>query len=212
LRGTFYGSPVAVKITRRQLEGDAVSRLPELANELRMERRARHSNFVQCLGADVVAETDRLGLVLERVDAPDLVSLIAVRRGGGGGSSGGGTSLQQQRGIISGMASALWFLQPRCPVIVREDVKSGKVLAELRRAKLLDFGLSRLVTRQAEPIGGTQRWMATAAHQRASEARLGQAGTLYAFQGGLLWHQLDLSILSCVAASFHVGLLHSCQQ
>jgi len=62
------------------------------------------------------------------------------------------------------VASALRYLHSRTPKVVHGDLKSGNIFVESCRelpiAKLLDFGLSRLLTRNAKPLGGTLVWMA----------------------------------------------------
>jgi len=59
---------------------------------------------------------------------------------------------------------ALRYLHARRPSIVHGDLKDSNILVERLhdkvRAKLLDFGLSRVLTAGARPLGGTLRWMA----------------------------------------------------
>merc|ERR1719203_1326464 len=66
--------------------------------------------------------------------------------------------------IVLGLCRALWFLHTCRPTVVHGDLKSGNVLVDFvcssPRAKLVDFGFSRLLTQHALPIGGTVRWMA----------------------------------------------------
>merc|ERR1712137_1425417 len=56
-------------------------------------------------------------------------------------------------------------------VIVHGDLKAANVLVESRNgqphAKLLDFGLARVLTRDALPLGGSTRWMAPEVFIRA---------------------------------------------
>ena len=56
-----------------------------------------------------------------------------------------------------GVESALWYLHSRTPSVVHGDPKSGNVLIVRERlrlqAKVLDFSLSRILTRHARPLG-----------------------------------------------------------
>jgi hypothetical protein len=82
------------------------------------------------------------------------------------------------------VVNALRYMHSRMPAVVHGDLKSSNVIVEELAvrpsgtdatdddaafcAKLLDFGLSRLLTRSAQPLGGTKRWMAPEllSHQR----------------------------------------------
>jgi len=63
-----------------------------------------------------------------------------------------------------GISLALLYLHTRQPCIVHGDIKDTNILVEatsrIPRAKLLDFGLARVITRNAKPTGGTLSWMA----------------------------------------------------
>jgi len=62
------------------------------------------------------------------------------------------------------VCSALRYLHSQRPCIVHGDIKCSNILVEQTasgvNAKLVDFGLSRLITRRARPLGGTTHWMA----------------------------------------------------
>ena len=78
------------------------------------------------------------------------------------------TSADRAQCLI-GVSRALMYLHSRTPSIVHGDVKPSNILVEQRRngsatppaifvnAKLLDFGLSRVMTHQMKPLGGSQR-------------------------------------------------------
>jgi len=76
----------------------------------------------------------------------------------------GREGLQARLQIITDVCCALWYLHAQKPQIVHGDLKGSNVLIEQRstgaRAKLLDFGLSRLMTHDVKPLGGTLSWMA----------------------------------------------------
>lgn len=68
--------------------------------------------------------------------------------------------------LLVEVGSALCYLHSRRPAaVVHGDIKDSNIFVQVLpgdniQAKLLDFGLSRLVTRNARPMGGTVRWMA----------------------------------------------------
>ncbi|CAK0885582.1 unnamed protein product [Prorocentrum cordatum] len=180
--GLYHNTIVVVKTPRRDIarEGAISSALPELCNELRILRRIRHPNIAVLYGACMDEALSRLCLVLEFVDG---VSLGAFLRGpasrgrqGPGEPRGGASEARAVANSISVMSvlifdilHALCYLHSREPVVVHADLKDSNVFVEERhsriggishRAKLLDFGLSRILTRSARPLGGTIRWMA----------------------------------------------------
>eukprot|EP00928_Gymnodinium_smaydae_P013910 TRINITY_DN15043_c2_g1_i1.p1 TRINITY_DN15043_c2_g1~~TRINITY_DN15043_c2_g1_i1.p1 ORF type:complete len:749 (-),score=77.76 TRINITY_DN15043_c2_g1_i1:191-2437(-) len=153
VQGLFYGATVAVKLP--YLGQALFKKIRPLANELRVLRHIRHPNLVQFHGAVIDVFRDRLGLVLELVSG-SLLSDFCFPEGDPG--------IVHRCHALSGVASALWYLHSRTPAIVHGDLKPSNILIETRsqsvRAKLLDFGLSRLITLSAEPLGGTMRWIA----------------------------------------------------
>lgn len=152
--GLLYGAPVAVKLPLSDFKSGDLRKVPELANELRVLRLARHPNLVQMIGAVLDPEQRCLALVLELVDGPSLDAFM---------SETGTPTLATQFQIIIGVCRALWYLHSRDPQIVHGDLKGGNVLIERARIgvspKLLDFGLARLLTRRSKTSGGTLRWM-----------------------------------------------------
>jgi len=65
---------------------------------------------------------------------------------------------------IYGVSCGLKYLHSRQPSIVHGDVKGKNVMVELRggtvRAKVLDFGLSRILSGKPKTMGGTLAWIA----------------------------------------------------
>eukprot|EP00928_Gymnodinium_smaydae_P012472 TRINITY_DN14518_c1_g3_i1.p1 TRINITY_DN14518_c1_g3~~TRINITY_DN14518_c1_g3_i1.p1 ORF type:complete len:292 (-),score=11.22 TRINITY_DN14518_c1_g3_i1:213-1088(-) len=130
--------------------------LQQLSNELRILRHARHPNLVQCFGAVIDVTSWRFGLVLELVRG---VNLCRIRFDGADNRG------QAQRcEVIGGVIASLLYLHSRDPVIVHGDLKPENVLVEVRgphmHPKLVDFGLSRLLTSRVKQLGGTLRFMA----------------------------------------------------
>jgi len=152
--GWLHGSPVAVKTTLRSRDNAGVKHLVASANEIRILRHVRHPNVVLFHGACVEPAKGELMLVLERVMGPDLYRYVSTH------SSDAEVFGRFQ--LLLDVACALRYLHAQRPQVVHGDLKGSNVLVELSgpRAKIIDFGLSRLLTRHARPLGGTLDWMA----------------------------------------------------
>mmetsp|Transcript_97034 Transcript_97034/g.312711 ORF Transcript_97034/g.312711 Transcript_97034/m.312711 type:complete len:872 (+) Transcript_97034:85-2700(+) len=152
--GSLYGSQVAVKIPPVSLL-DLSKSIQSSSRELRILRRCRHPNLVLFHGAVLDVQRFRIGLVLEMIDGCDLNTWVNVEDGQ--------VSAFQYR-VILGLCRALWYLHSQSPAVVHGDVKSRNVLIAGKGlavcTKLVDFGLSTLLTRNARPLGGTLRWVA----------------------------------------------------
>mmetsp|Transcript_66676 Transcript_66676/g.159396 ORF Transcript_66676/g.159396 Transcript_66676/m.159396 type:complete len:1017 (-) Transcript_66676:57-3107(-) len=150
----LHGMPVAMKVPNSK-KGQSIRLLPSLANELRILRRIRHPNIVLFHGACIDLEMGDLALVFEWVKGVPLGNFIDVQ-----GPASKSLSLQ----LILDLACALRYLHSQSPPIVHGDLSASNVFVEwgsgMNHAKILDFGLSRLATRKAKPLGGTARWMA----------------------------------------------------
>ncbi|CAK0864614.1 unnamed protein product [Prorocentrum cordatum] len=169
--GLYYNTLVAVKAPRDNIahKGVGDSSLPELCNELRILRRIRHPNIAFLYGACMDATLRKLCLVLEFVDGVSLGVFIRGQRSSARPRPAASRSASARSLLIFDILSALRYLHSRQPVVVHGDLKESNILVEERRsrngrssyrAKLLDFGLSRILTRRAKPLGGTLRWMA----------------------------------------------------
>lgn len=152
VEGSLWDSPVALKThTGTHL------RPPEV-NELRILRLVRHPNIVVWHGACVDVSARSVVLVFELIDGMTLETFIlgATRQ----------CPLPEPVGhsLILDIGRAVRYMHAQRPVIVHGDLKASNVMVEFVahkcRAKLLDFGLSRVVTRSARPVGGTARWRA----------------------------------------------------
>lgn len=160
--GSFHGTPVAVKITRNP---SRIGSLLDLANELRIIRKLRHPNIVLFHGACLNLQSGDLFLVTELVHGEGMRDFI------GGHSHGKEPNEAACHQISLGICRAVMYLHSRNPLVVHGDLKPENIIIEHRlsgkgcatetvRAKLLDFGLSRLLTSAAKPLGGTFRWAA----------------------------------------------------
>lgn len=151
--GSLFGTPVALKCPR----GDGrFAKVKEISNELRIHRTVRHPNIVLLHGACIQASTSTLFLVMELIQGVCLNKFIL---------DAGPFSLLPSCCdlIIVDICRALRYLHEQSPSIVHGDLKPTNIMVESgtyrSRAKLLDFGLARLLTRTAKPLGGTSRWM-----------------------------------------------------
>ncbi|CAK0856563.1 unnamed protein product [Prorocentrum cordatum] len=198
--GTYHGTPVALKAPKSDLEASLPRQmLPALCNELRVLRRLRHPNIVLLFGAIIDERFERLRLVLELIDGVPLPHFIQAPKAEGSDGEGGGPRIQPRSGtataserqqVVLDTLSALRYLHSRTPAIVHGDLKDSNILVQqvcarggtVARAKLLDFGLARLLTRSAVPLGGTTRWRAPELFRR--NVRPEGAADVYSF--GLL--------------------------
>lgn len=160
MKALYHGALVAIKSPKELPEQVKKDDLPELCNELRIMRRLRHPNIVFMYGATLDTfsrqEGVKLSLVMELVDGQPLDSFL---------DSDVLPSEQVRLGLLFHVASALRYLHTRKPPVIHGDLKDSNVFVEGARnsqlkAKLLDFGLSRRITRHAPALGGTMRWAA----------------------------------------------------
>jgi len=156
LGGLLYDTPVAVKVPRLSDMGSTDSYLHELANELRILRSLQHPNIVSFLGACVEPEVGDLALILELVEGPTVHDYVL--------DSKAVPSRVERYALVTGICSGLCYLHRQSPKIVHGDLKGKNILVERcvpnPRPKLLDFGLSRMLTKHARPLGGTLEYMA----------------------------------------------------
>eukprot|EP00443_Scrippsiella_acuminata_P130964 CAMPEP_0115681346 /NCGR_PEP_ID=MMETSP0272-20121206/57276_1 /TAXON_ID=71861 /ORGANISM="Scrippsiella trochoidea, Strain CCMP3099" /LENGTH=564 /DNA_ID=CAMNT_0003120657 /DNA_START=130 /DNA_END=1821 /DNA_ORIENTATION=+ len=157
LRAEYHGATVALKMSKSPclvpLGGNGLTSLSE---ELRIFRRLRHPNIILFLGACISPRHGELMIVMECVHGMPLSDVVAPPPCD--------PSTHDRFTLAHGVACGLVYLHSQHPQIVHGDLKSSNVLVEkLERtvnAKIIDFGLSRLITRHAKPLGGTWAWMA----------------------------------------------------
>jgi len=152
--GTFEGIPVAVKTTLSSQGQRKNHDILSLCNEVRFLRKFRHPNIVSFYGLCFCAQHDELALVLEYVHGKPLKAFVLSQ-----------TNLPSEvrMKLVHEIARALRYLHSRSPKIIHGDLKDSNIFVEnasiLPQAKLLDFGLSRALTKHAKPLGGTINWL-----------------------------------------------------
>lgn len=156
---SLHGSKVAVKVPRSSVNGSTAWHLPSLGNELRILRHVRHPNVVLFHGACIDPTSSELALVLEHVQGRRLDRFLDDSQ-----AQSPDISDSARHCILIDICCALRYLHGQRPCVVHGDLKASNILVEdwhvRPKPKLVDFGLSRLLTRKAKPLGGTLNWMA----------------------------------------------------
>lgn len=169
LAGEFNGSPAALKVMKDSGKGRS---LFDVGNELRLLRKLRHSNIVLFHGACVDLAHNDIVLVMERVFGTPMNVFV-----------NSSPSTHDRLQALLGACQGLMYLHTRKPFIVHGDLKPGNIMVEQRgsqvHAKILDFGLARVVTSKAVSGGGTLRWMAP--EMLKGSQRPSVASDVYAF-------------------------------
>eukprot|EP00811_Abedinium_folium_P035633 NODE_840_length_2738_cov_16.350057.p1 GENE.NODE_840_length_2738_cov_16.350057~~NODE_840_length_2738_cov_16.350057.p1 ORF type:complete len:817 (-),score=164.59 NODE_840_length_2738_cov_16.350057:210-2660(-) len=157
VRGVFHGALVAVKALQCAPDKSLyLEKLGSMANELRILRRLRHPRITLLYGAVIDASGGEIALVSEYVNGSILTRFLMAS-----------CADEVRHSLILDICSALQYLHELRPPIIHGDLKSGNIMVQCNseevtapHAKLLDFGLSRVLTRRAQPLGGTVAWMA----------------------------------------------------
>eukprot|EP00927_Polykrikos_kofoidii_P015075 TRINITY_DN16697_c0_g1_i1.p1 TRINITY_DN16697_c0_g1~~TRINITY_DN16697_c0_g1_i1.p1 ORF type:complete len:706 (+),score=82.46 TRINITY_DN16697_c0_g1_i1:69-2186(+) len=156
IEAEYHCAAVAVKASLVPISTD-MKELASLANELQLSRRLRHPNIVVFFGACIAPKTGDLWLVMECVRGMSLDKGLQAL-------PPTLSSFRFRLLIALDVGGALSYLHAQRPSVVHGDVKDSNVLLEPTidgmKAKLTDFGLSRLMKKHARPMGGTCSWMA----------------------------------------------------
>jgi hypothetical protein len=160
----YMGVSAAIKRPKEHLNA---SHMESIYNELRVLRTLNHPNIVSFYGACIDETSGTLDLVIERVKGTSLARFFkGVMPAVTLGSAADGMSETARMQILTGVSSALHYMHSRKPRVVHGDVKASNIFVEHSWSRtpfkpmLLDFGLSRCLTKHAEGLGGTLRWAA----------------------------------------------------
>jgi len=162
--GTFCSAPVAVKTFA---SGGPKTSIKDVLDELRVLRHVHHPNIVlfygACLYESRLSGQVDIRLVFERVKGQTLGDFVkSLRRGQRQPLSDGQvfSCLHLMKGVIR----AIIYLHTRRHPVVHGDLKPANIMVQgplpSPDAKLLDFGLSRVVSRHANIKGGTEGFKA----------------------------------------------------
>lgn len=165
--GIFNGTPVAVKVSKiARPDAQRLNWFAALADEIRVLRKLRHPHIVLFHGA--CFGTDGVLLVLGLINGETLARFSSrcadrLAKIPPAGPPPHRTDIQRCE-VLAGICRAFVYLHTRNPSIIHGDLKPSNVMVEHHAtgpcSKLLDFGLSRIVTRTSKIAGGTMRWMA----------------------------------------------------
>mmetsp|Transcript_86310 Transcript_86310/g.217511 ORF Transcript_86310/g.217511 Transcript_86310/m.217511 type:complete len:840 (+) Transcript_86310:76-2595(+) len=149
------GTTVAAKVPKQPASSLNIRHLASIANELRINRHIRHRNIVPLYGACIDPGSGQIVLLYELICGMRLDMYVHQLVD---------SSKHPRHQLLLDIASALCYLHSLKPAIVHGDLKPSNIVVESfstrPRAKLLDFGLSRILTKKAKPLGGTVQWMA----------------------------------------------------
>mmetsp|Transcript_146612 Transcript_146612/g.470398 ORF Transcript_146612/g.470398 Transcript_146612/m.470398 type:complete len:785 (-) Transcript_146612:260-2614(-) len=153
----YHGAMVVLKAPRTSQSATHVRSLASIAHELRIFRRLHHPNIVLFYGACIEPAGSEILLVLEYLRGKPLDEIIRAPPAY--------PPTIERLMIANDVGCALRYLHAQRPCgIIHGDIKGSNVLVEQNergpRAKLVDFGLGRLITKASKPLGGTVNWMA----------------------------------------------------
>lgn len=163
MEGSYHGARVALKasLATKEMSWDLV------VNELRVLRRLRHPNIVTFYGACLMEGTLDVVLVMELVHGALLQEYVPP-------PPAEGPPMQQRWQLAHDVCCALMYMHSQKPSIVHGDIKDNNMMVERNgdhvNVKLLDFGLARIVSKQAKLCGGTAAWQAPESMQQVKLA------------------------------------------
>jgi len=161
----WHGMTVAMKVpimnndSMRQRGQEENRYLATLVNELRVLRHVRHPNVVLFYGACIIPEITKLCLLFEFVNGVVLHKYM-------GKTGREAPDALVRFDVTLEICYALSYLHGQEPPIVHGDLKHSNIMVEVSeegnrgRTKVLDFGLSRVITPHAKRLGGTPAYAA----------------------------------------------------
>ena len=158
VQGSYCGSPVAVKLYSHRgalSQTDRGTLDQTVFNECRVLRHVRHPNIVLFHGAVIDPSKHDIQIVLEKVEGETLEAFAACSPD----PADPGLGAAEKICVGKGICRALVYLHAQVPSIVHGDMKPNNIMVETYnmrpRAKLLDFGISCVVTRTAKAKRGS---------------------------------------------------------
>ena len=150
VEGLYYSAPVAVKLFASK--SNAMHEHEAVMNELRVLRRLKHPNVVVFYGASLYTspldERIDIRLVFEHVKGKSLKD-FATWMHGGRTLPLNGKQIASCLCVMKDVMRAVIYLHDRSPPVVHSDLKPTNIMTQrpwtAPAAKLLDFGLSRVV-------------------------------------------------------------------
>ena len=164
-RARYLGRDIAAKA----LTGFDASQFSRFVREIKLTATIQHKNIISFVG--VLVEEQSLYLCTEYLET-DLAKVIPV------------LTLAQQVGVTQDVACGMAYLHSYSPVILHRDLKPQNILISTTtgRAKVADFGVSRIVATKMTNDSGTFLYQAPEMFQKSSH--YGPASDVYSF--GLL--------------------------
>eukprot|EP00929_Paragymnodinium_shiwhaense_P048092 TRINITY_DN24369_c0_g2_i1.p1 TRINITY_DN24369_c0_g2~~TRINITY_DN24369_c0_g2_i1.p1 ORF type:complete len:873 (-),score=130.84 TRINITY_DN24369_c0_g2_i1:287-2905(-) len=160
-RGQVDGAAAALKVSQ-----DGTATVDHIsANELRTIRRLRHPNIVLFLGC-TFSEDKTMILAFEYVDGETLHSFVSKQRLTAAETGRLEPISTEEVNILLDICAALSYMHAQEPAVYHSDIKPLNIMvfkqSGKHRAKLLDFGLSKIVASASDSNvqGGTVRWSA----------------------------------------------------
>lgn len=164
VRALLHGQAVAAKTFLDATEGNEAKNFEAFLAELRAIRHVRHPHVVSFFGATADADRRSITLVYELISGAPLNVYVTARP----------RDAMHRFQLVHQMCAALCYLHAQRPRIVHGDLTAGNILVteEARGpwAKLIDFGLSRVLSSRPYAIGGSMGWAAPELYDRGARA------------------------------------------
>eukprot|EP00927_Polykrikos_kofoidii_P045814 TRINITY_DN3994_c0_g1_i3.p1 TRINITY_DN3994_c0_g1~~TRINITY_DN3994_c0_g1_i3.p1 ORF type:complete len:734 (-),score=86.11 TRINITY_DN3994_c0_g1_i3:300-2210(-) len=172
IKAKHHGLTVAVKVPLQKANN--LRALSTFMNELRVLRFVRHPHVVFFFGATINALTFEVALVFECVNGPSLDTCLDCFR-----------DAFAKRNVILDVACAIRHMHAQRPAIIHGDLKTANVLLDVQggvhRAKLADFGLSTLLSKNKTIRGGSLAWLAPEIIREGASATPTASADMFSF-------------------------------
>lgn len=149
----LHGQAVAAK-TLRDRSGEGARRLGSLCEELRAIRHIRHPHIAAFVGTAADARSGEVTLVYELIVGAHLHEFGRREE----------VRAVDRVAVCRQICAAVCYLHAQRPPVVHGDLKAGNVLVEAGasgpQAKLIDFGLARVLSPSSPELGVSLEWAA----------------------------------------------------